>query len=500
MEKEQLLLFYKEYEEKISAYELALKTISFDQSTIAPKAGNAFRNKMTSILNGELFSYMVKEEHLEQLEALYQMDDIDPIVKESLSQRLRLLRDIRILPKAFYVEYKELLAQSENVWEEAKEKHDYKIFEPYLIKVIEKTKEKLAYRKSDKTPYESLLDDFEAGMTIEKYDQFFQLIKDKLVPLIHEIQEKGRTIDDAILHEHFPAEKQAEFMEVMKDYMNFDHSKCYMGVSMHPYTSKFFANDTRLTTAYEEDFLTSSIFSIIHEYGHALYGMQVDQRFDGTILSDNMSMGIHESQSRLLENCLARTKGFWVKNYPLLQKQFPKQLNDVSLDEFMDMVNISYPSLIRTNADELTYPLHILIRYEIEKAIFNDNISLDHLNDLWADKYEEYLGIRPKHDSEGILQDVHWSDASFGYFPTYALGSAFAAQFYQQMRKDIDVDKALSDGEFHIISNWLKENIHQYGSYLDSNALLHKVCGSGFDPTVFIDYLTDKYRRLYHLS
>ncbi|MEG0744669.1 MAG: carboxypeptidase M32, partial [Erysipelotrichaceae bacterium] len=205
-----------------------------------------------------------------------------------------------------------------------------------------------------------------------------------------------------------------------------------------------------------------------------------------------MSLGIHESQSRMLENYIGRSYHFWAQNYPALQALFPEQLKHIDLDEFVKQVNISKPTLIRTDADELTYPIHILIRYEIEKALFNEDLSLDQLDQVWADKYEEYLGIRPSNASDGILQDMHWSEAIFGYFPTYALGTAFSAQFYQQMKKDLDIDDLLMNHRFDVIAKWLHDHIHKYGSFLRSDALLMKVTGESFNPQYYIDYLIEK--------
>lgn len=500
MKENEMIQHYLNYEEKLSAYELALETISFDQATIAPRSGNAFRNEKSSFLQGEMFSILVDPINIKVMESILTIDELDPILKEQLKQRLRSIKDLRILPKDLYVDYNLIIANSQSAWEEAKNKNDYKLFEPHLLQVIDKTKIVLSYRDEPLSTYEKLLDDYELGMTIDKYDAFFQLIKEKIVPLIKEIQVRGRKIDNSPLMGYYPEKDQIQFMEVLKQYLGFDESSCYMGVSAHPFTAAFSCNDVRITINYDEHALTSSIFSIIHEYGHALYDLNVDEKFSGSILSTNMSMGMHESQSRLMENCLARTTSFWQPNYEALKKIFPSLLKDIDLDSFVDMVNVAEPTLIRTDADELTYSLHILIRYELEKAIFDENLDCSALDQLWADKYEEYLGIRPKNAAEGILQDIHWSAASFGYFPTYALGSAYASQFYHQLKKELDIDQILKDGEFFKINNWLKEKIHQYGSYLHSDDILKNVCNESFNPMYYIDYLTNKYRKLYQLD
>ena len=491
--------FYENYEEMVAAYQMAGAIVYFDQTTIAPRRGANMRNRLNAILEGEAYSFKTDPDHIKKLEAMMDLEDLDDITKESVKQRLRLLRDIRLIPKDEFVAYQNLCADSFAAWEEAKQKDDYSLYEPYLIKVINSLKKLVSYREQTGSAYDLLLDDYEPGMTVEKYDAFFALIKQELLPFIKRIQNEGKKIDDSRMHQTFDATQQATFMEDIKTYLNFDPASCYMGVSAHPFTMKVGPGDTRLTTAYDEHFITSSIFSIIHEYGHALYGIQVDHEYETHVLGDNMSMGIHESQSRMLENYIGRNYHFWVQNYPKLQAYFPDQLKDVDLDSFIEQINISHPSLIRTDADELTYPIHILIRYELEKAIFNENLPLDHLDQLWADKYEEYLGIRPDGATTGILQDMHWSSGGFGYFPTYALGSAFSAQFYRQMTKDLDVDALLANNQFDVIAKWLHDNIHKYGSYLRSEEILKRVTGENFNPQYYIQYLIEKYSKIYRL-
>ncbi len=245
--------------------------------------------------------------------------------------------------------------------------------------------------------------------------------------------------------------------------------------------------------------MPSAILSTVHEVGHATYEHDIDPKYDGMILSNGVSSGMHESQSRLFENYLGRTLSFWKANYPILQKYFPKQLEGITVEQYVDAINASTPSLIRTEADELTYPMHILIRYEIEKGLFNGTIPVEKLNETWNKMYKEYLGVDVPNDRDGILQDVHWSDGSFGYFPTYALGSAFSAQFMKAMRKDIDVDELLENNKFDEIIAWLKEHIHQYGCRYTAEEIMLKATGEPFNPDYYLDYLEEKYTKLYNL-
>ena len=357
----------------------------------------------------------------------------------------------------------------------------------------------LTYIDYEGSDYDYLLDQYQVGMNQAKYDEFFGEIKEKIVPLIHAIKERGRQIDASALAQNFPVEGQKAFTEVLKEALNMDSDKVLVMESVHPFCSFFSANDVRFTTKYLEDNLASAILSTAHEYGHALYGLQVNPSYEKTEFGRGIGLAMHESQSRTIENYVGRNPGFWKKQYPKLQELFPAQLCEVSLDQFLDIINVSVPGFIRIEADELTYPLHVLIRYEIEKMIFDGEADFDTLDVLWADKYEEYLGIRPVTHSEGILQDIHWSWAYFGYFPTYALGSAFASQFYAKMAKDIDVDAILEKGEFEPIAVWLKENIHHYGASKTYDEILLAVTGENFNPSYYTDYLVEKYTKLYQI-
>ncbi|MCR5771328.1 MAG: carboxypeptidase M32, partial [Butyrivibrio sp.] len=438
---------YKEWVFKCSAYNMALSLIGFDKQTIAPVQGEEYRDERAAFLSGELFSISTDPQMMEIMKTLKEDDTIDPDIKKAAQLYYDDMLKTVCIPKDEYVKWQKLTNESFNNWRRAKEADDYSIFEPYLKKVIEGSKKLYEYRGKDMPVYDQMLDDFEPGMNRDKYDAFFDALKERLVPLIQKVK-NAKKIDDSFLYQKCDIESQKKFMEYLLDYLGYDKSWGYQNESEHPFTDWVCENDCRTTTKYLEDNMISAVFSTIHECGHAWYEHNIDPKYDGMILSNGVSSGMHESQSRLCENYLGRTKAFWEANYDKLKECFPKLIGDVSLDDFIKAVNVSTPSLVRTEADELTYPMHILIRYEIEKGLFDGTISTEGLDKTWADKYEEYLGIRPESARDGILQDVHWSDASFGYFPTYALGSAFSAQFMDAMRKDIDVDEYLRDGRY----------------------------------------------------
>lgn len=497
--KHDLEAFFKEYKDKNSAYDIALGTLSFDMATVAPTKGKAYRNKMFSILSGEAFSRMTDTESLAKIEALAKQSNLDETLQKELALYLRSLQDIRLLPKNEYIDFVRIIADSQTAWEQAKNTNDYAFFKPHLEKVIAKQKEVLNYFNSDKSDYDYLLDKYQFGMDSARYDTFFNTIKEELLPLIKKIQEKGHAIDDSILFESFDVTKQKAFMKELCAYLKVDSEECYIGISEHPFTEFFSAHETRITTHYYEHNVMSAILSTIHEYGHAKYILQVNEDYDGTSLKSEIGFAMHESQSRFMENHIARSKSFWKPIYPKLQSIFSEQLGSVSLDSFIKMINVTRPSFIRTEADELTYPIHVLIRYELEKEIMNGNVDFEQLNTLWNDKYEAYLGIRPKNDSEGILQDMHWGAGNIGYFPTYALGSAYAAQFYHQLQQDIDIDKLLEEGRFEDLYAWLRENIHQYGAFLSADEIIAKTTHEAFNVNYYISYLKQKYTTLYEL-
>ena len=498
MNKEQALNFYKTYNEKCNAYSLALATMSFDNYTIAPIDGSDYRIQMMALLSGELFEYKTNKENINKLKEISQID-LGEIKNKEIKLVLKEVNKIALLPKDFYMKLQQTYSKGEIIWRKAKKEYNYQLFKDTLKEIVEVTKQAYTYYDPDKNLYDAMLDDYETGMNMEKYDQFFDVIKERLVPFIKKLNEQGTPINDDILYQHYSTDKQEKVMDVLKKYMNYNSNECYMGISEHPFTESLSLHDVRITTKYVEDSLTSSIFSIIHEYGHALYALGVNEELEGLHVGNEMTSGMHESQSRFLENYIGKRKSYWVNNYPYVKDIFNEHLKDVSLDDFIKMINTSKPSLIRTEADELTYPLHILIRYELEKEMINGEADYDKLDEIWADKYEQYLGVRPKDARTGILQDIHWSCGNFGYFPTYALGSAFGAQFYEAMNKDIDIDKELENNNFKVIREWLKEHIHQYGALYTADEIFEKVCHQPFNPNIYIDYLINKYSKLYKI-
>ncbi len=497
MSLEEKLTELKKWEFKKSAYELLMSTAYFDDETIAPKGGQAYRYERLALMSGEIYK-ISSDPKIKAL--LYELKDeqIDEVTRRKVKLLLKSFEDLEKIPQEVYEQFTKLSLESQSAWAKAKSANDYGIFKPYLLKIIAYQKKMALYRRPDSDPYETMLDDYEEGMDKKSYDEFFALIKKELLPLIKAIMKKAAIKDDFI-HAYYPKDKQALLMNDINKLLGFDGSWGYMGVSLHPFTSGFSNNDVRVTTSYDEYNISSAIYSIIHEVGHAFYEHQMDESFEGTILK-NVSSGMHESQSRFLENYIGRKKSFIKNYYPKLVSLFKENLEDVSLNEFYKAINIAKPSLIRTDADELTYPIHILIRYEIEKGIFDESIDIENLDKVWNQYYKEYLGVDVTGDDVGILQDIHWSSGSFGYFPTYALGSALAAQILHYMEKEKDVETLLEKGDLKAITDYLKDKIHRYGALYDLDTLLEKSFGERFNPRYYIDYLKDKYMALYDLK
>ncbi len=333
-------------------------------------------------------------------------------------------------------------------------------------------------------------------MTSEKLDEFFSLLKGEIVPLLKKIKEVGNP--EKKLLQKVEIEKQKKLNRFIGKYLGFDFDRGVGAESEHPFTMNITKNDVRLTTKYIEDNPMSAVFSTIHETGHGIYEQQIGDNLQGTILGSGGSMGIHESQSRFYENIIGRDLHFWKGLYEKAKEEFTF-LKDISLEDFYREINLVEPSLIRVDADELTYSLHIMVRYEIEKGIIDGSIDVEDLPKVWKEKMEEYLGVIPSTDSEGVMQDVHWSAGLVGYFPSYALGSAYSAQIYNTMKKELNVDEILESGEMYKIREWLGEKIHKYGKLKETPEIIKEVTGEDLNPKYYIEYLRDKYSKIYNI-
>jgi len=406
-------------------------------------------------------------------------------------------RNIR-LPKELVYKIAKQTSLAQAKWVEARKASDFNIFAPNLKTLIQLTIQKADYLGYEKDRYEPLLDEYEPWVKPEQIDKIFSKLSVRLKPLLSKIVNSRKKIDEKIIERTFPIAKQREFGISILESMGFDFTRGRLDISAHPFTTTLGSSDIRLTTRYNENYFNSGIFGIIHECGHGLYELGFSKEIQGTLLARGTSLGIHESQSRLWENIVGRGKSFWYAYFPALKKLFADVLSDISLDTFYEAINAVKPSFIRVEADEVTYNLHIILRYNLERALISGDLSADDLPDAWREESEKLLGIIPEKDSEGVLQDIHWSMGAFGYFPTYTLGNLYSAQFYRNMQNEIpDIEDQIENKNLRPVLNWLKENIHQYGSIYPADQLCLKVTGENLKPDYFIDYLERKYKGIY---
>jgi carboxypeptidase Taq len=494
----ELMNQFYELVKKRKAYSYALNVVGWDSATEAPKNAFPRRMELLGILSGEMFQMSTSEEYQNVVNGLVdKLEELSVDEQRQIKLAKKGLDKILKIPKEEYVEYRKLVGMSQRLWEDAKANNDFKSFEPNLTKIVEFNKKFVSYYELDTHPYNVLLDDYEEDMTMKDYDAFFNTLRRDLVPFVKEVLESGKKLNDAFASKSYDSKKQKEFCDYLIDVFSFDRDSGLMKESVHPFTWNTHPKDVRFTTRYLEDMVFSSIFAAIHELGHATYEQQVDDKWDDTTLNGGASMGIHESQSRFYENVVGRSPEFWQVHFPKFKEIFPEQLQGVTVDDFHRAVNKVEASLIRVEADELTYPLHIMLRYEIERMLMSDEVQVSELPELWNQKMVEYLGIKPNNDADGVLQDVHWSAGLMGYFPTYALGTAYAAQIYYTMQKEINVEQAILDNDIKVINNWLKEKIHQFGSSKTAKQLIQDVTGEPFDAKYYVQYLKEKYSKLY---
>ncbi|QWB99926.1 carboxypeptidase M32 [Mycoplasmatota bacterium] len=490
---------FREMIKKMKAYQYALTIIGWDSNTEAPRNSFERRSEMSGYLSKELFALRTSEKYQETVKVLYaNLEDLDDLLQREVKKAKKELDKIVNIPEDEYVDYMKLITHSQIVWEDAKENNDYQAFKGNLKKIVEYNKKFALYYDSDSNPYDTMLDDYEEGMTSKEYDHFFNTLKRDLVPFVKDIVRKSNHQYDELRSQSYPKEKQREFSQYLLDEFAFDKKSGLLKESVHPFTWNTSPEDVRLTTKYMENYIFSSIYSTIHELGHATYEQQVSTDFDDTLLNGGTSMGIHESQSRFYENNIGRSLAFWQTHFKKFQELFPEQSQGYTALDMFKASNHVEASLIRIEADELTYPMHIMLRYDIEHMLMDGSVDVDELPKVWNDLIEEYLGVRPKNDSEGVLQDVHWSGGMLGYFPTYALGSAYSAQIYYAMKKELDIDQLIKDHNIQKINLWLKDKIHKYGSSKTPKELMEMVSGQKFNPSYYVRYLKEKYSKIYN--
>ena len=488
---------FRDVQRKLHAYYHAMGLISYDTMTTGPSDASEGRGVTLGILSEAAYELETCKETKDLVTFLLEhRDELNPQARREAEKFNEGSEYVSSIPTKEYTEYEMLLNKSQEVWKNAKSANDFASFAPYLKKIVETNIRFAKYYRPDQDVMDTLLGRYEKGLTTKELDSFFGSLRARIVPLLKKIKEVPQ-IDDAFLHQYFPKDKQEEFSDYLMEVMRIDRSHCTIGETEHPFTTNFNKNDVRITTHYYLNDLTNSMYSVIHESGHATYELNSGDQYEYTCLAGGVSMGIHESQSRFFENYIGRSREFCSLIFPKVCELFPGQMKGKTAEDFYRGVNKSEPSLIRTQADELTYPLHIMVRYEIEKLLLTGKIDVDELPRVWAEKMDEYLGIEVPDDTRGVLQDSHWGGGMLGYFPTYALGSAYGAQFLDSMQKDIDVFGSVAKGDLSPIIGWLTDKIYKHGSMIDPKPLFEAAVGKPFDPSYFTEYLEKKYGELY---
>lgn len=480
--------------EKAMALQTAMVLFEWDNETAAPKEAAERTAVVIGSLSSQYLDIMTGEKLKTALkECSGQMSEMTEVEQAIVRETEEEVEKLERIPADEYRSFAELTARATGIWADAREKKDFSLFAPVLKEIVDYQKRFASYQaKEGQKLYDVMLDNYEKDFGMKELDEFFRVVKEGIVPLLKESAKRSEQIDDSFLSAGYTEEQQEKAARFLAEYVGFDFDRGILAVSAHPFTTNLHNKDVRITTHYL-DRIDSSIYSVIHESGHAVYELGIRDDLTQTPAGQGASMGMHESQSRFFENIMGRNRNFWVPIYGNMQEIFGSPLKEVSLDDFLAAVNKTIPGLIRTEADELSYCLHVLVRYEIEKLMIEENAEIDSLPELWNDKYEEYLGIRPKDDGEGILQDIHWSQGSFGYFPSYALGNAFGAQLYHRMKQEMDFDGLLREGRADAIREYLREHIHQYGKLKTSRQLLKDATGEDFNPAYYVEYLTERY-------
>ena len=486
-------------QQRLAAFRHAADAIWYDGATVAPKGTAKNRAQSLAVLNEELYRISTGPETVALLEELdAQREALTEKERRMVFLLLKEIRQMQKIPMVEYVAHSRLLAEADDVWHRAKEKSDFSLFAPYLERIFYDMIRFAGYCAPEKDPYDYWLNEFEEGLDRERCDEFFAVLRAHIVPLLAKIQEKPQ-YDDKVLRGFFPAAAQEQVAKRLMEIIGLDLDHVGLGTTEHPFTASMGSHlDERITTHYYEEVFSFSLFSVIHEGGHALYDTGSAEDLAYTVLDGGVSMGVHESQSRFYENLLGRSRPFCEYIFPILCEYYP-QLSDFTAEDYYRAVNRAQPSLIRTEADELTYALHVMVRYELEKRVFAGELKVAELPGEWNRLYKEYLGVDVPDDRSGVLQDSHWSGGAIGYFPSYALGSAYGAQLLRRMKQTVDVDACLRAGNFAPINRWLRERIWRHGCLYRPAELFRKAAGEDFDPTAFTEYLEEKFGELYQL-
>ncbi|MBE2202420.1 MAG: carboxypeptidase M32 [Anaerolinea sp.] len=483
--------------------EKALMLLSWDRETNMPPKGDTARIDQMTTLRRLAHEMFVTDEMGELIATAVAEQANAPYDSNEASQLRYLQRhyaDQRKLTPDYVKRSSEVSGQARPAWVQARAESNFALFQPWLEQVVELCQELAELYGYEDDPYDALLDKYEPNMKTAEVRAIFDAVKKESIPLRQAIAANADAVDDAPVHQPFAIDQQKQFVRAITAAIGYDYDRGHLGTVVHPFATSFTRDDARITTRWYPDFLNPALFGGLHEAGHAMYEQGTHPDLYRTPLARGTSLGIHESQSRMMENIVGRSRGFWEAHYPSLQALFPEQLNRYRVEDFYRAVNKVQPSFIRVEADELTYNFHIILRFELEQALLNGDLAVKDLPTAWNDKMQELLGVTPPNDAQGCLQDVHWSRPGFGYFPTYALGNLYAAQFYETaVAQNPTIATAMAQGQTTALVAWLRENIHQHGRKFTPGELVQRVTGQPLSHHAFVRYVTAKFSDIYRL-
>lgn len=492
--------FYRLQREYIMAGH-AVQIVSWDWRAMTPKKAAAARADVIGALSARENELLCAKDLRETLDFLTAHADLLNDRDRACVRILKRRSDRAIcVPDELFNEFSVLQGKSEAAWEEAKRQNDWELYRPHLENMFSYTRRMMDLWGYEGSPYNAMLGFCEEGMTTERLDALFSELRESISALAAKVAASPVEIDDSFCKTAFPVPQQRRMADMLLECMGFDKSRGLIAESEHPYTCSFGLDDVRLTTHYYETQFLPAVFSTLHEGGHGLYEQSYDRALDGTVAGCGLASGMHESVSRFWENIVGRSQAFWEYMLPRLTEIFPEQLRGITPEQMYCAVNKSGRSLLRMEADELTYNLHIILRYELERDVFEGRARVADLPRLWNEKMQASLGVTPQDNRTGILQDIQWSMGQFGYFPAYALGNLYNAQYSARLKKELPFDALLRAGDFRTIFQWKQENLYRFGSIYTPDELMTRVTGETLSARYLIDHLTEKFSALYQLK
>jgi len=501
--KESLDYIYREQKE-LSTLGGIGALLGWDQMTYMPQGGAEERSEQTALISCIAHERVISDKFWQHITLLSKPDNLMKLSEKDQVVVKRLEKDVekaRKIPSDFVERISKTTTLAYPAWQEAREKSDFSIFCPHLEKIVELEKEYCEYIKLPGPIYNTLLDDYEEGMTVDKLTKEFSYLKKEIIVILDKIKDSEIYHKQKKFSKKIGVDKQRELCDIVIEKMRLPKNFTRLDVSTHPFTTSMGDYDVRITTNFERSDPLFSFFSTVHEAGHALHELGNPKgEFKDTVISDSPSLGMSESQSRFWENMIAKSRYFWDYFCLIFKKNSPDLFKGIDVEQWYRIVNQVCPSLIRIEADELTYCLHVILRFELENMLMEDEIKVSELPQTWNEKIDELLGVTPKNDKEGVLQDMHWSGGDFGYFPTYAIGTIYASQLFKKLseEKPTILDE-IEKGNFANILGWLREHVHKYGRLMSADEIIKNTCGEGLNSRVFVDYLKGKYFELYEV-